>query len=290
MMITMIKKRKKHITKTTTEHGFTLIEMALVLAILGVVGVLYLQAGIAVSDQKNVNLAIKEMENIQLSIRDFVVRTHRLPCPSDFDDVYGQAKYGEEEKTTSSTTVECTVDSEGTNNDPWGYPPFRAFGLLESDVTDPWGTRYMYIINLDAAGYSVDNGDSFASPCNDGNYVAGADDNICNGYSLGGLDFRKVPYGGGKFVDMLDNYSIIVENLDSPATELTNRIAYALVSAGPNREFEQKNNDKAVTLDEKCYLQSSCPASDVFDDIVVYIPIVSLLKSTNHMPVDIDYE
>lgn len=270
-----------------TERGFTLIEMALVLAILGVVGVLYLEAGVAVSDQKNVIFAIKEMENIQLSIEDFVVRSHRLPCPSDFADMYGQPLYGEEEINITATTVECQTDSLGTSSETWGYPPFRAFGLLESDVTDPWGTRYMYIINLNAAGYSTDNTDSFVSPCNDGNHT-GADDDICSGYSFGGIDFRKVPYGGGKFINMLDDYSITVENL--AATTLTDKVAYAIVSAGPNREFEQNHSSNSVTIDEKCYLQSSCPASDVFDDIVIFIPIVSLLKSTNHMPLEIDYE
>ncbi|MCP4393258.1 MAG: prepilin-type N-terminal cleavage/methylation domain-containing protein [Alphaproteobacteria bacterium] len=270
--------------KRSLQRGFTLIEMALVLAIMGVVGVIYLEAGIAVSDQHNMANAINEMEDLQNAIIDFTVRSHRLPCPADPDLVFGNNGFGEEDTTvvaTSPLKIEC--------NRPTGVIPWNNFGMLEEVSIDPWGQKYEYIVKKATASLSRNKSDLFYSPCNDDNVAGeGGTSSICARYSLGGLDFRYVPYGGGKFKKLLEDFEIKVGDLNSNL--LADKIAYAIVSSGPNRKFEQVGGTYEITQDVKCYEGAPCSsvATDVFDDIVVHPSLVSIIRASNHTPNEID--
>lgn len=130
------------IMKPTLQSGFTLIEMAIVLMIVGL-----LLGGILVPlnaqmDQRNNSDTQKSLSEIKEAIIGYALVYGYLPCPADPTIVTGTAGAG-----ISRTT--CTTVASTT-----GVVPWNTLGVSE---TDAWGNRYTYRVTWYFA-------DSVASP------------------------------------------------------------------------------------------------------------------------------
>lgn len=112
--------------------GFTLLEIAIVLAIVGALSVGGIKLYSAFYQLEKANQAQAELIEIRDALLSFLRVNHYLPCPdTNGDGVESIAKnYGIER---------CRKDS--------GYLPSETIGMPEHD---PWGNRYLYKVNARA--------------------------------------------------------------------------------------------------------------------------------------------
>lgn len=116
--------------KPASQNGFTLIEMAIVLMIVGV-----LLGGILVPlsaqmDQRNNSDTQKALSEIKDALIGYAMANGQLPCPANPTDVTG---------VTSTAGIARTPPCTSTNST--GVLPWATLGVNE---TDAWGNRYTY--------------------------------------------------------------------------------------------------------------------------------------------------
>lgn len=104
-------------------HGFTLVEMAVVLVIVGLMlGGLLIPLSAQI-DQQRLNETRKSLAEIQEALIGFAIMHGRFPCPTTQIDP-AVAGYGEEDAVCTAPAAE-------------GYLPWKTLGLRE---IDSWGT------------------------------------------------------------------------------------------------------------------------------------------------------
>lgn len=121
--------------KKFSSGGFTLVEMAVVLVILGLMLGGLLLPLTAQMDQRNLSEARFQIQEIEEALIGYVLATGRLPCSADPTIATGDVGAGEER--------DCSV--VGMNS---GVLPWVTLGLKE---TDPWGRRFSYRVTADFA-------------------------------------------------------------------------------------------------------------------------------------------
>jgi len=121
---------------TYSDQGFTLIEMAIVLMIIGLLlGGLIIPLT-AQMEQKNNTEAQKALSDIKEAILGYTLANGRLPCPADPAIATGTVGAG-----ISRATCITAANSSGV-------VPWATLGLSE---TDAWGNRYTYRVTPDFA-------------------------------------------------------------------------------------------------------------------------------------------
>lgn len=220
--------------------GFTLVEMAIVLMIVGI-----LLGGILVPlsaqmDQQNITNTQKALSEIKDAIIGYALVNGQLPCPADPTIATGLTNAGISRAT-------CTTAANST-----GVVPWATLGLNE---TDAWGSRYTYRVTSDFADSiaSATYGGCIPSPtptlasfglCSSGNL------NVLSAASAGVTVAANVP-------------AVIISHGKSTAGAWTTKGTQLAV--GSNAD-EQANSDGSVNLN---YV-SHTPAP-TFDDLVVWI-------------------
>ncbi len=126
------------------QAGFTLIEMAMVIVIMGLIvggGVLAIGPVLQQAYITQTNVA---MDQIESSLVLFVIRNYRLPCPADGSLANTSTSYGLEDSTTPGTT-DCTLSSAGGTANR-AVIPWKTLGLDETYSLDGWGNRISYFV------------------------------------------------------------------------------------------------------------------------------------------------
>jgi prepilin-type N-terminal cleavage/methylation domain-containing protein len=135
--------RTKQIAKS---RGFTLVELAVVVAIIALLLVLFLPANTAsIVNQRRANTTQK-LANIETAIANFVVVNRRLPCPTDGSLLADSAKtalWGIEGR--DAATGDCTLNITNQGN---GAVPWVTLGLQLGDVTDSWDDLITYRVGF----------------------------------------------------------------------------------------------------------------------------------------------
>lgn len=121
--------------KPALQSGFTLIELAIVLMIVGLLLGGLLVPLSAQMDQRNISDTQKAMSEIKEAIIGFALANGRLPCPADPTIATGSTNAGKER--TTCTSANST-----------GVLPWATLGVNE---TDAWGNRYTYRVTSDFA-------------------------------------------------------------------------------------------------------------------------------------------
>lgn len=113
------------------QHGFTLVEMAMVLMIVGLLLGGLMPTILTQMESQRINETRKQLDEIQQALIGYAIINGRLPCPADgtIPTIPGVANGAGQEKTS------CAEDANG------GVLPWVTLGVGE---TDAWGRRYTY--------------------------------------------------------------------------------------------------------------------------------------------------
>jgi prepilin-type N-terminal cleavage/methylation domain-containing protein len=192
-------------------RGFTLIEMAIVMVIIGLVFTGATTIALPVFTSEKIDLTQRRMTTIQQALQVYVIQNGCLPCPaSGTARSTVAADHPGEALNTGGTyvnsTTHCTATACITAN---GVVPWITLGLSELDAVDGWSHRI---------GYAVSQGIT-----------------NCAGITPAGLqDTNGVVRCGISTSPVFPQGTMSIWNNDSPATVEVTTAAYALVSAGPD--------------------------------------------------------
>ncbi|WP_273430601.1 type II secretion system protein [Chitinibacter tainanensis] len=114
------------------QRGFSLVEMAMVLVILGLMIGGFLGPLTETMEAQRIRQAKREMAEAKEAILGFMIKNQRFPCPADPTVAESDATSGTE-KTPSATGCARTE----------GALPWKDLGLKQ---LDPWGRRYSYAV------------------------------------------------------------------------------------------------------------------------------------------------
>jgi prepilin-type N-terminal cleavage/methylation domain-containing protein len=113
--------------KTKYKSGFTLVEMAIVLVIVGLLISAFLTPLAAQLEQSRNAEARRDLSEIKEALLGFAVINGQLPCP----DTDGNG--------TDDGCANTNATSSSGGNVPWA--------TLDTKQLDPWGRRYQYQVN-----------------------------------------------------------------------------------------------------------------------------------------------
>lgn len=132
--------------KINKQDGFSLIEISIVLAIVGIIAV---GALLSYSEQRTHVLWMEADDRLGLvksSLLSFAKTNKYLPCPDTDDD-------GVEDRSSGA----CSAHNGGV--------PFKDLQLSEADVSDSWGNKILYAVNQDSTSSASINDCPLNSAC-----------------------------------------------------------------------------------------------------------------------------
>ncbi len=128
-------------THPTSQHGFTLIELSIVLIIISLVASAFMTLGIRQTEAAKQQLTETRLEKITRTLGMFVMNNGRLPCPAVGSAVFTAATYGVEDASANCATTEVTGQ-----NMHIGAVPIITLGLSDEYIADGWNRRFTYAI------------------------------------------------------------------------------------------------------------------------------------------------
>lgn len=231
--------------KLTLQNGFTLVEMAIVLMIVGLLLGGMLVPLSAQLNQRNNTDTQKAMADIKEAIIGYAMANGQLPCPADPSAVTG---------VTSTAGIARTPPCTGANST--GVVPWATLGVNE---TDAWGNRYTYRVT-----------DYFA-------------DSIASATYGGGCIPSAAPTQASFALCSVGNLNVLSAAPPAANTTIAGNIPAVIISHGKNgagaytpqgtqlavgnNADEQENSDGNVITN--IYVSHTPTAN--FDDLVVWI-------------------
>jgi prepilin-type N-terminal cleavage/methylation domain-containing protein len=128
-----------------TSRGYTLTEMAVVLAIVGLVGGLSLAVGKTQMQVGEIRGTQERLENIKQALALFQKKQGRYPCPAVPTDATSAATYGVE--ASGGCISSCPAGLTCSNNAVIGFVPFKTLGLNDEAARDAWDDRITYAVD-----------------------------------------------------------------------------------------------------------------------------------------------
>jgi len=129
-------------------RGFTLLELSIVLAIIGIVigGGLAITIGSLQASQYNATVA--EMENIERALLNYSITFNRIPCPSDLTQTQGTTTYGVEAANRGTCFGGTpSANFQAPSGSVEGGIPTRTLQLPDNYMYDGWGRKLRYAVD-----------------------------------------------------------------------------------------------------------------------------------------------
>lgn len=145
------------------ERGFTLIEMAIVLVVMGLVLSGLITAGANVGSSAKYGETQRKMAKVQEALRLYVTQHGCLPCPANgavnpatTNSLAGVSQdsggdYASVVYLTGEVAVPCTANTCNTTNP---VLPYKTLGLSKTEYLDAWDSMFTYRV---ATGLAVAN-------------------------------------------------------------------------------------------------------------------------------------
>jgi len=283
---------------STTYRGFSLIEMAVVLAIISVIVASGLSYSVAQREEKRYETTQKRIEFIMQAVDDFVDEKGYIPCPADPTLSPGSADFGFGGATGDplTTVTQCNsaniVEYDGATNVSviYGAVPVYSLNIPPEYIFDGWNRRLTYVVDEDLTyvgtaltdGYLTFEGDievrspGFATSPPGNNmpisYRLASQTDVDNGFT--DCTDTAVAAGAGTIGDCVKNgASVAIVSHGSNGFGAYGGVGGAAPAAGSKfdpvagSDDEDENADHLTTPDE--ILIQSIQRGD-FDDIVDY--------------------
>jgi prepilin-type N-terminal cleavage/methylation domain-containing protein len=200
-------------------RGFTLIEMAMVLAIVGFFITAALNVVRSVQLGTGVQLTNDRLDRIQKALQVYVIAHACLPCPANGAtastvNTAGHAQDGTGTTGYVSSTNFCTANACSITT--VGVVPWIDLGLSEQDITDGWNGRIRYAIG--------------GTPCGGAAHIQ-----TSGGMNACGVGGTGTMPSNGLWVADFDVTSPL-DNTSSNNSAVT--AVYVLISSGPDKSFQ----------------------------------------------------
>ncbi len=195
-------------------RGFTLVEMAIVLVVIGMV----LAGGIRVigpiRDAQRVSETKLKLDLVEQALQVYVIQNGCLPCPADgtLPTSNGDAGLSSDDSGGPYEPALCTADACIATN---AVVPWKSLGLSEFDASDAWGNQFRYRVQGTAANGA------------DG---VQADEGMTR---TGTSDY---PTG-----------TLTIDNLDTVASPDSTAAVYVVISSGPDQSLALRAQTGAAT-------------------------------------------
>lgn len=221
--------------------GFSLIEIAIVLAIVGLLLGGLLPTLSAQIESRQIAETRKQMEDILESLTGFALINGRLPCPAD-----GTGSSGAEAVTGSGAAATCSLTL--------GVLPWTTLGVNE---TDAWGRRFTYRVTSTYA----DGADGTATAsCN---ITSGVSFQLC---SSGNLNVKATSGGTN-----------VAANV--PAVVVSHgKNGYGAFPHGGGTQLAGATGDEAENADDDNIFVSKDQIQNGYDDLVIWLSPNSLVN------------
>lgn len=128
-----------------SQAGFTLIELAIVLVVIGLLIGMFSHVGVGYLESKQREATQMKLDAVEEALVRFVAATRRLPCPADA--TAAAANQGVEALAVGGGS--CT----GSQND--GIVPWRTLGLARQAAVDGWDNFFTYRVYDGSSGSLV---------------------------------------------------------------------------------------------------------------------------------------
>ena len=144
--------RPRSTHRHTRAHGFSLVELSIVVAIIGVVSVLGLEAAANFVNRTNGAVTKERLLVLDDAIVRFFKIYGRLPCPADRTLAPSSTSYGLE-----NCALATIAAPSASNGIMFGALPFRALNIPMNLSVDGFGSKINYAVtkNLTIAGTGV---------------------------------------------------------------------------------------------------------------------------------------
>ncbi len=233
--------------KPASHNGFTLIEMAIVLMIVGLLLGGILAPLSAQMQQRSVADTQRALSEIKEAIIGYALATGQLPCPADPTIATGQANAGIA-RTTCATAATST-----------GVIPWATLGVNE---TDAWGNRYTYRVTPDFADAI---GNSTYGGCTPSPTPLLASFALC---SVGNLNVLSAASGGSTIAANVP--AVIISHGRDGAGAYTPQGTQVPVGSDAD---EKENSDGSANTNYVSHTPTG-----TFDDLVAWISLDILLN------------
>lgn len=121
-------------THKGAQQGFTLIEMAIAVAIFGLLASGAIMATSAWLGKQALDKTARNLDRIESALTVYMVQNGGLPCPYNNNNV----------PAGTPVALDCTVVTFAV-----GIVPYRALGLQRTDVLDGWNRYITYAVDSD---------------------------------------------------------------------------------------------------------------------------------------------
>ncbi|MBY0512068.1 MAG: type II secretion system GspH family protein [Rhodospirillaceae bacterium] len=214
-----------HKIRRASRRGFTLLEIAIVLVVIGLAATGAISVLRPILDARSSEVTERRMEMVEKAIVLHALRYSCLPCPTDGTLPSSNANAGVSFEGGTPVALGTCATAACLVTD--GVVPWRELGISEEDASDGWGNRLRFQI----AGSSV-----VASTC----AVPTASLQLSNGMTRTTGTSSCYPVGN-LTVDDLNNVAASEPDFQ--------QAAYVLVSSGPDRAMALQATTGTATPD-----------------------------------------
>ncbi|MDX2144080.1 MAG: prepilin-type N-terminal cleavage/methylation domain-containing protein [Rhodospirillaceae bacterium] len=124
-------------------RGFTLIEIAIVLVVIGLVVSGGLLAVSPVVQSAKISETKQKMARVETALLAYVISNSCLPCPAVGATASGAANAGQSQNNTPGFyTTGCAAGCQLLQ----GVVPWNTLGIAEEEASDGWGRRFSYAL------------------------------------------------------------------------------------------------------------------------------------------------
>lgn len=160
-------------TNTRLKQAFSLIELAVLLAIFGGIASMSLVVGKEWMAKEQIKATQRNMATIEMALQTYVNAYGRLPCPADLTHTPATTGYGLEAYESGETDGVCTGGASinaasAIAGVSYGSVPAKTLGLPDAVMRDQWGNLFVYYVTNTATR----KGSFLSKPTAHANYIA----------------------------------------------------------------------------------------------------------------------